>query len=236
VDADGQRMAAVLACGAGAVLSHRAAGALWELRPSARAVVEVTAARALRPIAGVERHRAVLADAETTTRRGIAVTTPSRTLLDLAGVLDRHAFERALEQVELRRLHDATPLGVLLDRHPRAPGAGMARRALAAQRPGITRSELEQRFLAFLDAHRLPRPRVNAYVEGLEVDAVWASARLVVELDGGAFHTTRQAFERDRRRDRALVAAGWRVVRITWRQLHEEPAAVAADLRALLAA
>jgi very-short-patch-repair endonuclease len=102
----------------------------------------------------------------------------------------------------------------------------------------VTRSELEERFLAVLDAHALPRPQINAYVRTrgrlLECDCVWWVERLAVELDGHAAHSPRTAFERDRARDRALSAAGWRVLRITWRQLHREAEAVAGDLRTLL--
>ena len=99
----------------------------------------------------------------------------------------------------------------------------------------ITRSELEDRFLAFLDDAVLPHPNVNTVIEGLEVDFAWQEQKLVVELDGYETHGTRAAFERDRARDRALQVAGWRVLRITWRQLHARAAAVAAELRTLLA-
>jgi very-short-patch-repair endonuclease len=98
----------------------------------------------------------------------------------------------------------------------------------------LTRSELEERFLAFLDAHDLPRPSVNCAVEGFEVDFHWPDQRLIVELDGRAAHHTLTAFERDRARDRALQAAGWRVVRITWHQLQYEPTQIAGDLIRLL--
>lgn len=103
---------------------------------------------------------------------------------------------------------------------------------------GITRSELEERFLRFVRHWALPRPEVNASVKvrgiWFEVDCSWPEDRVVVELDGRQVHATASAFETDRARDRALAVAGWRVVRITWRQLHEEPGALAADLRALL--
>jgi very-short-patch-repair endonuclease len=100
--------------------------------------------------------------------------------------------------------------------------------------------ELEERFLVLLDQAGLPRPDVNrsVHVSGrwIEGDCVWLPQRMIAELDGHAFHTTAAAFERDRSRDRVLQAAGWRVVRITWRQLHDDSAAVVADLRGLLGA
>ena len=145
-----------------------------------------------------------------------------------------------METAEALRLTDALSLPDMVARHGRRHGVPALRRILDADRIGaaLTRSELEARFLAFLDAHGLPRPRVNVQIETgggwLEVDGVWLRERLIVELDGYAHHGTRAAFERDRERDRALQAAGWRVVRITWRQLHERPTAVAAELRAIL--
>jgi very-short-patch-repair endonuclease len=172
---------------------------------------------------------------------GIPVTSPPRTLLDLAGVLGAHSLERAVEQTEALRLTDPLSLGDLLARHPRRPGAAKLRKLLAAGYAAstVTRSELEDRFLTFLDRHGLPRPQVNAGIEvggrWLECDCVWRSQRLIVELDSREFHRTTAAFERDRARDRLLQANGWRVIRITWRQLHDDGDRVAADLRVLLA-
>lgn len=171
---------------------------------------------------------------------GIPVTTLARTLLDLASVLDRQGLERAIHEADARRLTGPLSLEDLLVRHRHARGACALTRILAAGHAGadVTRSELEDRFLAFLDAGGLPRPRVNTMIEAtrcrLEVDCAWPDHRLVVELDGHATHATRRAFERDRARDRALATAGWRVVRLTWRQLHEEGEAIAADLCTLL--
>jgi very-short-patch-repair endonuclease len=102
----------------------------------------------------------------------------------------------------------------------------------------ITRSELEERFLAFLIHHRLPRPEVNANIRtgdrSIECDFAWRGQGLIAELDGHAFHATTVAYERDRARDRVLSVAGWRVVRITWHQLHEDASRLATDLRRLL--
>ena len=170
----------------------------------------------------------------------IPVTSPPRTLVDLAGVVDSHALERAMEQAEARRITDQLSLGDLLARHPGRRGVTALRRILAEGRgaPTITRSELEDRFLAFLEAQGLPRPRANASIRArgrwMECDCVWRSRRLIVELDGRGTHDTAAAFERDRERDRALHAAGWRVVRVTWRHLYADANGLAADLRALL--
>jgi very-short-patch-repair endonuclease len=151
-------------------------------------------------------------------------------------VLRPHRLERAVNEAEVLRLTDPLSVPDLLARYPRRRGSRALRRALAAA-GAPTRSELEARFLALLDRHGLPRPRVNARLqaggEWMEVDCVWEDARVIVELDGYAAHGTRAAFERDRERDRALLAAGWRVLRITWRQLHDRPGRLAAELRAL---
>ena len=232
-------MAAVLASGSGAVLSHRSAAGLWELRPATADPIEVASRRALRSRPGLRRRQLTLDVEERTTRRGIPVTTPARTLLDLAAVLRRHELERATEEAERRRLVDTPSLDALFTRHPRAKGVRVLRAILDAGRPAtLTRSDFEARFLRFLDAADLPQPSVNARVRAgdrrVEIDMVWPGARVAVELDGHAYHSTRAAFERDRERDRLLQAAGWRVVRITWRQLLDEPRAIARDLAALL--
>jgi predicted transcriptional regulator of viral defense system len=234
-------LAAVLASGSGAALSHRSAAALWGIRASSGTRVEVAVPHGGRSKAGIHVHRIVLAADERTVERAIPVTTPARTLLDLAAVLPPHQIERAIEQAEVLRLSDAIALEALVARHPRRAGTRALRRILGDARIGetVTRSELERRFLVFLDDHGLPRPLVNAPLElpvgWIEADCLWRAERLVVELDGYASHGTRTSFERDRARDRALQVAGWRVLRITWRHLRTQPDTVAADLRRLLA-
>lgn len=243
VSREGRWIAAVFAMGPEAVVSHRSAAALWGIRRTARARIEVTVPgrRASRPT--LEVHHGKLAVDEVTTERGIPVTAPNRTLLDLAAVLDARQVERAINEAEFLRVTDPTSLDVLLKRHPRRRGAHALRRILAAQAIGATiiRSELERRFLQFLDEAGLPRPEVNASLQiatdrWIEADFLWRPQHLIAELDGHASHATVAGFERDRARDRALQAAGWPVIRITWRQLHEEPAAVARDLDRLLKA
>jgi very-short-patch-repair endonuclease len=205
--------------------------------------VEITVARNRRGCAGVRVRRATLAADEITTLDGIPVTTPARTLLDLAAILTPPDLERAANEAEVRRLTSPTSLADLVARYPRRPGTPKIRALLEARRIGaqITRQELEHRFLAFLDAHRIARPQTNHRIrlhDGtfIEADCHWPAAGLIVELDGAATHDTRGAFERDRARDRKTVASGHRVVRITWRQLHDDPAALAAELRRLLRA
>jgi len=234
-------MAAVLASGPSAVLSHRSAATLWGIHDSRRSRVEVTATGRRRPGPTIEARRGRLPPDGVTTYCGIPVTTVSRTLLDLAAVLNRRQLERALLEAEVRRLGDPTSLATLIDRHPNRRGTAVLRSMLASGRLGenLTRSELEERFLAFVDRAGLARPKTNAYVEIagrlIECDCLWHTERLIVELDGYATHAPHTSFEADRARDRALQVAGWRVVRITWRQLHAEPARVARDLRVLLA-
>lgn len=167
------------------------------------------------------------------------MTSVSRTLFDLAAVLVRRQLERAMSEAEVRQLTDRLSLSDLMDRYPRRRGSANLRALLAAKTPGgITRNEFEERFVALLDAQGLPRPRLNATLalrgRFFEVDCLWRKQRLIVELDGRAVHRTDQAFESDRQRDRVLLAEGWRFTRVTWRQLRDEPSAVAADLRAAL--
>jgi len=235
----GRWMAAVLAGGAGAVLSHRSAAAHWGVLPPSSREADVTVSRSLRCRRGLRFHHSRLPADEVTVRDGIPVTSTSRTLLDLAAVLNTEQLRRAAHEAEVRRLWDHVSLADLLARHPRRPGAAAVRAIVAAPDQGITRNRLERRFLAVLDRHGLPRPATNVAMHAghhfIEPDCVWRRERVIVELDGHATHGTRASFEDDRARDRALVAAGWRVIRITWRQLRDEPAAVAGDVRAALA-
>jgi very-short-patch-repair endonuclease len=237
---EGWWMAAVLAGGEGAALSHRAAAAHWGVRPTTRTAIEVTVGRHLRSRPRLQFHWAQLPADEVTVERGIRVTTVPRTLFDLAAVLPANQAERAIHEAEVRRLTDPLSLSDLLERYPRRRGSRTISAILASRNvgAGITREELEHRFLAFVDRHGLPRPKVNHHVYAggrlIEADCVWEEQRLIVELDGRATHDTAKAFELDRARDRALSVAGWRVIRVTWRQLQDDPEGLAAALRALL--
>jgi very-short-patch-repair endonuclease len=227
----GRWMAAVLACGPGAALSHASAAALWDLRPTAATRVDVSVPGAggrARP--GLRIHRALAM--ETTTKDGIPVTTPERTILDLAATLPKRALERAIDQAEIQRLLDPASLDALVRAHAGRPGTAKLKAALMAPQ-ALTRSELEERMLAICREHALPAPQVNTSVAGHEVDFLFAEARLVVETDGWAYHRTRRAFDRDRERDAALTRARYVTLRLSDRQLRRGDV-VAATLRAAL--
>jgi very-short-patch-repair endonuclease len=229
-------MAAVLAGGAGAVLSHRSAAALWGMRDSWRTAVEVTTPRLCRR-PGIHAHRVALPADEVTTERGIPVTTPARTLLDLAAVVREDHLEHAFNEAEVRRLASPVSLDALLKRYPKRRGTAAIKRVLDKHRAygeTVTRSRLERRFLTLLEDHGLPRPKINRRGDHGELDATWHEQKLIVECDGFATHGTRRAFEEDRARDRALQVDGWRVVRITWRQLISDGETIAAQLKVLL--
>jgi very-short-patch-repair endonuclease len=237
----GRWMAAVLAAGPGAVLSHRSAAALWGIRPTSRARVDVTVRRSRRARPGIDVHSADIRDDETTTVDGIPVTTVARTILDLAAVVPAHHTERAINEAEVRRLAETPSLGALVARYPRRRGTRTINRILETSRIGqdVTGSELESRFLAFLDAHGIPRPEVNQHIhigdQLIEADCLWRAQKVIVELDARSTHDTETAFEDDRAKDRAFQVAGYRPIRVTWRQLHQQRPMIAADLNALLA-
>jgi predicted transcriptional regulator of viral defense system len=241
---EGRWMAAVLACGPRAALSHRSAASLWALRTNARNAIDVTvSARSGRAREGIDVHRSATLDVSDITKvDAIPCTTVARTLLDLAEVVNSRALERAIDQAEVRRVLDMRALDDVLARAGGRRGAAALRAVLSVIRLGttLTRSELEECLLAICREAGLPRPEVNAWIPypdggGAEADFLWREQRLIVEVDGRDVHTTRRAFERDRRRDQRLMLAGWRVVRFTWRQIVEEPAAVSATIRRLLA-
>ena len=232
-------MAAVLAYGKGAVLSHRTAAAHWGLRRSATRLIEVSIPSRAGCLArrGINLHRiSTLSSMEATTYEGIPVTTPARTLLDLAEVVPSRALRRALDEAERQRLFDLRALEAVIASHVGHRGAGVLAAVLLEHDIGmtLTRSELEERFLVLCAAHDLPRPAVNACVGRYEVDFLWRAERLIVETDGRASHATRAAFERDRARDVRLTVAGYRVVRFTYRQVVAEPAAVTELMTRLL--
>jgi len=231
-------MAAVLAAGPEAVLSHRSAAELWRMRNGSRARIEVTVPRRRRSTARREVHVVEMHPDEVTVERGIPVTTPARTLLDLAAVVSADHLQAAFDEAECRRLGSPTSLDALLGRYQGRRGTRVLHGVLDDHRRNgetVTRSLLERRFLALIDAHRLPRPMINRTGPEGELDARWPDQRLVVECDGFAAHGTRAAFERDRARDRELIVAGWRVIRITWRQLTDDADVIVRQIARLLA-
>jgi very-short-patch-repair endonuclease len=178
---------------------------------------------------------------EVEVENGIPVASASRTQFDLAAVLSRREMERVMNEAEVRGLTSRLSLPHLLERYPGRRGNATLRELLADEEPGgITRNDFEERFVAFLDAYELPRPRFNAAIalrgRFFEADCLWQDQRLMVELDSRTVHGTRRAFENDRQRDRILLAEGWRLARVTWRRLRDEPTAIAADLRRTLGA
>lgn len=225
-------MAAVLACGESAVLSHRSAAKLWGIESRWATPLDVTAP-AQRSHRGIRVHRSRTLDrSRVTVQLGVPVTTPARTLLDLADVLDDAALTRAVNEARLRCHLRLSELADLLSRsNGRATGR---LRPLLAELGSPTRSAFEDAFLDFARRHALPRPDVNQRVAGHEVDMLWCEQRLIVELDGYRFHGSQAAFEQDRRRDADLQATGYRVVRITWQRLVGEPQAEARRLLAML--
>lgn len=240
--AQGRWLAAVLACDGRAVLSHRSAARLWGVFPYDPGQVEVSRNRpGSSKRDAIRLWQARLLPDEVEQVAGIPATCVSRTLLDLAAVVSEREVERAFHEAEVKQLTSRVSLPQLIERHPGRRGIAAVRSILARRAPaGITENDLEEDFVAFLDAHGLPRPLFNATLplrgRLLKPDCMWPEQRLLVELDGRAVHATDRAFESDRQRDRALLAEGWRSTRITWRQLRDEPAAIAADLRAQLAA
>jgi hypothetical protein len=238
--AGGRRLAAVLACGPRAALSHRSAGAAWGLRPTARARIEVsTAQRGRRGPTGIDLHRVRdLPDEDVTVLDAVPVTTVARTLVDLAAVLPGDGLARAVHEAEVLRLLDVAEVQAVLARSAGRRGTGRLRALLAEPAPGPVRSVLEERFLALCRRGGVPVPRTNVWLPVdsglLQVDAFFAAAGVVVELDGAAAHRTRRAFHADRRRDAALAAQGLVVVRLTWERVTREPHAVLAELRRIL--
>ena len=219
----GRWMAAVLACGDGAVLSHLSAAELWGIRrrpethgrgelPDVHVTVPRTSG--VRKRNGIVLHRSsTLTARHCTLHDGIPVTTPARTLADIPPLLSPAQFAAALREAEFLQLP--------IDHRVESDRA---------------RTDLEQLMLAICRGHRLPRPEVNAKLDRYEVDFLWRAERLVVEVDGWESHRTRSAFERDRARDTRLALLGYEVLRFTWRQLESDRAEAARTIRTLLRA
>jgi very-short-patch-repair endonuclease len=234
-------MAAVLASGPDAVLSHHSAAALWRIRPSSRSAIDVTTPHKSRPWDGIRRHHKALPADEVTTKEGIPVTSVPRTIFDLAATEDVEVIQNLLREMEFLELWGSLSLPDLVERYPGRRGVAKVRIALERLKdepPGRRRSKLEERFAPLLRRHRLPLPRFNDWIvlgpKRFQVDCHWPGTGQIVELDGWQGHRTRTAFREDRARDRALRVAGYSVTRLTWSQLDDEPEAVAADLRVLL--
>lgn len=230
-----RELGALLAIGEGAVLSHHSAAVLWEMITYLPAVVDVClqgAARASR--AGLRLHSTRrLESADITMRHGLLITRPARTLIDMAGVEPARAFAWTAEQARSRRLVSDASLQDALDRAPPGRGPSRVRAHLReVAEPAFTRSDGERRLLELLRAARLPEPRVNARVEGWEVDFWWPQKRFAIEFDGWDGHRSRAAFERDSVKQSQLAAAGIQLARVTGRRLRDDPYAVIAETAA----
>lgn len=231
LDRRGELMAAVLACGPGAVLSHCSAAELWGLAPSTRWEIDVTAPnrRGRMPV-GIAAHRdGALHVCDRAERHGIPCTTVPRTLLDIAAVIPRWELRKAVAEAEVLRLFRVPEVQALLRRCRGRRGVARLRLCIDDLHPSTkrTRSELERRFLTLCERAGLARPEVNVPLEAaglrLRPDFLWRDARLIIETDSRRFHGTASAFELDREREQRFFAAGWHVVRCTWRQVEHNP-------------
>jgi predicted transcriptional regulator of viral defense system len=234
---NGRLMAAVLACGADALLSHRSAAALWGIAARRSGRIDVTVHReSSRSRPGIAIHRPrELQSGDRRSRYGIPVTAPSRTLLDLAGVLGAPALREAIQAADRCELLEVDRLIEIATHSSGRRGTGTLLSLLSRYRPlPETRSWLEDRFLPLVDDAGLSRPAVDVVVEGFEVDCLWPDERVIVELDSYGFHRDPETFESDRRRDVALQLAGYVVLRFTYRRVVDEPREVIAELVAAL--
>jgi hypothetical protein len=226
-------LAAVLACGDGAVLSGPAAASLFGLIKGAAPMPEVTLT-ADRRVAGIVTRRVRHLDRrDVSVARAIPITTVPRTLVDLAASLALDPLARACHEAEVR--HRVTPMAIegSLARRPNVPGAGVLREILGG-RVHVTLSKLERAFLAVLRTARLPLPQTNRFVDCRYVDCRWPEYRLTVELDSYSYHHTRHAWEQDRRREREARARGDEFRRYTYGDVTEDQSLMLAELRELL--
>jgi very-short-patch-repair endonuclease len=239
---DGHYMAAVLACGPGAGLSHRSAADKLGLRATHRSRIDIISPRRPgRRHASIDAHTSrTLLPRDIKNVDGIPCTTIARTLLDLAAILPRRTVERAIDQAEILQLLDTKAIQDVLDRTHGHQGNAPLHSILNDHLPGSTptRNDLEEAFLQICRTGGLPQPEVNAHIPfepiPYQADFLWREHQLIAETDGRDTHTTRQAFEHDRKRDQQLMLAGFRVVRFPWQQVTQEPSTVEKTVRALI--
>ena len=234
-------MAAVLASGPDAVLSHYSAAALWQIRLNSRTRIDITVPHCTRSSKLIRRHVSHLSPDEVTVEEGIPVTSVPRTISDLAATEPLDEVKKLLREMEFLELRDRLSLWDLVERYPGRRGIRKVRSALEGLKDepvGEQKNPLEERFAPFCRRHRLPLPRFNDPIEAggkrFQVDCHWPGTNQIAELDGWQAHKSRSAFREDRARDRKLGAAGYSVIHLTWNQLDDEPEAIAADLRVLL--
>ena len=234
-------MAAALASGPDAVLSHYSAAALWRLRPTSRTTIDLTVPHPTRSSKLIRRHVSHLPPDERTIKEGIPATTVPRTILDLAATEPLDVVKALLREMEYREPWDSLSLWDLIERYPGRRGIRKVKAALEGVKDeptGERKSPLEERFAPFLRDHHLPLCRFNDWItvggRRFRVDCHWPELRQIVELDGWQGHKSRTAFREDRARDRILNVHGYSVIHLTWNQLDDEPEAIAADLWVLL--
>jgi very-short-patch-repair endonuclease len=237
-EALGEEMAAVLRFGGYAVLSHRTAAVLWGLLERVPGPVTLTVVGKQARARGLRAHRGKSLDRRDLRRRsGLPVTSPPRTIIDLAAEEPDGEVEQAVAVAFDRGLANTEEVRAAIERAPRHKGVARLKRLLkAGSISGYTRSEAERRMRALVRAAELPQPQTNVPMLGYVADFVWAERRLIIEVDGYLFHSSRSAFEHDRKRDQRFAAAGYTVIRITWRQLVEEPFAVISRIAQALSA
>jgi very-short-patch-repair endonuclease len=234
-----EESAALLACGEGSLISGRSAAFLWSLLKERPAVIDVTlVGRRCRPKEGISQHYVGRIDARDVHRRdNLLLTAPARTLIDLAADAEDDELDAALSEGRALRLIDDGDIEAALARAGKRKGVARMWRLLGREADlGYTRSKAERLMRRLMRDADLSQPRCNVRLHDYTVDFVWPDQRLVVEVDGYQFHGHRSAFERDRRKDQVLVAAGYRVVRVTWRQLLHESLRVVAVVAAALTA
>src|SRR5947209_14883815 len=223
-------LAAVLACGQRTFVSHRSAAGLWGFAKPPRGEVDVTVvARGCRSREAIRVHRLeTLAAADRGECRGIPTTAPARAVIDYAATASAQEAERAMAEAFALKIVTEAQLRAAIDRAPNRAGVASTRAILGLPgRPSRTRSGGERAMLRLIRAAGLPEPRANYPVAGFTADFCWPDVRLIVEVDGHPFHSTRPAVERDHRRDLIHREAGYEVIRFTARQLEEEPVYVA---------
>jgi very-short-patch-repair endonuclease len=233
-----EELAAIYACGEGSVLSHHASALLWGLRPSRPPYVDVTViGRNRRSRLGVRVHRVQHLDPRETRPYGdLPATSPARALLEIAPDLSPRALERALDEGIAREMTSVEEVLAVLARNAGRPGSAPLHALVSTDRPTtLTDSAAAERFLTVIRRAQIPEPEVNVWLGRHRVDFLWRAEKLVVEVDGYRFHSSRGKFERDRAKDAELTAAGFIVIRVTWRQLERDSEAMLARVAMTLA-
>jgi hypothetical protein len=242
ISVDGRRLAAVRACGAGAVLSRRSAATAWGILNGDGRRFDVVAPGRSGGRSGSEmvdlRRTRRLDPADVTMLRGVPITTVGRTLLDLAGIVGPRVLQHAVHEAEVERVLDVDAVLATIERNPGRRGVRVLRAALGVSAPDPTNSTFVTAFLGLCVAFGLPRPKLSVHVDGgdrlYEVDALFADEHVIVELDSRRVHSTARNFDSDRRRDSVLAAHGYQTLRYTWHRIRDEPAEIAAELRRVL--